>query len=70
MWMKNTPLPLSVAFIHGMQGDHPRYLKAAAGVNHFTYFERPRSATCLVDGLLRPARADRAGFEPLEPPGE
>lgn len=48
----------SVAFIHGMQGDHPRYLKAAAGVNHFAVYSEERDrhsvdATLTNERLLR-----------------
>ncbi|PTR01518.1 beta-glucosidase-like glycosyl hydrolase [Mucilaginibacter yixingensis] len=31
---------LAVNFVKGMQGDHPRYLKAVAGVNHFAAYSR------------------------------
>ena len=48
----------SVAFIRGMQGDHPSYLKAAAGVNHFAVYSEERDrhsvdATLTNERLLR-----------------
>lgn len=53
----------SVAFIHGMQGDHPRYLKAAAGVNHFAVYSEERDRHS-VDASLTDERLLRDYYLP------
>jgi beta-glucosidase len=53
----------SVAFIRGMQGDHPSYLKAAAGVNHFAVYSEERDRHS-VDASLTNERLLRDYYLP------
>ncbi len=54
---------LAVPFIHGMQGDDPRYLKAAAGVNHFAVYSEERDRHS-VDATLAEERVLRDYYLP------
>ncbi len=54
---------LAVAFIHGMQGDDPHYLKAAAGVNHFAVYNEERDRHS-VDVTLEDERLLRDYYLP------
>lgn len=47
---------LGVAFVRGLQGDHPEYLKAAACVKHFAVHSGPESLRHVFDAA--PSEAD------------
>ncbi len=45
---------LAVAFIRGLQGDHPRYLKVAACVKHFAVHSGPEPLRHQFDAVVSP----------------
>jgi len=47
---------MGVAFVRGLQGDDPRYLKVAAGAKHFAVHSGPEATRYKVD--VEPLRAD------------
>ena len=54
---------LAVPFIQGMQGNHPVYLKTAAGVNHFAVYSEERDRHS-VDATLADERVLRDYYLP------